>query len=96
MNHSTPLSNYWDNPHKQMQYLLTLEEPEARIFTEGYIQACLHLLETITDTKNRFLAAAMDEDLAKKDRALRFVALLDTFDLAVSERVATLRSLDTD
>lgn len=94
--YSTPIEpSYYDNPAKNLDYLNSLSSLDRDIYIRGYLQACYQFLESLIDTKNRFLNACLDSEAsATKDRLLAHVKLLDMLDEAVAERVNALRALD--
>lgn len=94
---STPLYplhiSYYDNPIDNLEFLKTLEDKEAELYTLGYVQACYQVMEALGDSKRRFLTAALatDEDDPLKSRLMSFVKLLDSLDLSLENRVDYLK-----
>lgn len=96
--YSTPTHSYYDNPLSHTAYLLTLNEGDSKMYTIGYVQACHHFLESLIETKNRFLTKALEyEDThPEHKRLLGHVDLLDMLDSAIAERVDLIGIYKTD
>ena len=88
---STPLKDYFDDPDLNAQFLEDLNKNDTHYYALGYIQACSHVRETLTDMKSKYLTVVMsteDSDIISK--GLSIANSLDTVDKALKDRTEVL------
>ena len=82
---------YIDNPRKSFDFVQGLEQRETEIYSAGYIQACYHVMEALSELKTTFLTKALTlEEREDKVRLLRYVKLLDPLEESLKDRVNDL------
>ena len=92
---STPLS-YKDNPTQALKALSDLEKPEATYFAIGYVQGCEHIIETLVDTRSKYLTMAIStEDRQKIQKISSITKTLDILEETIKKRVSILEAFLT-
>lgn len=88
---TTPIP-YSDDPKKAVKFLEDLNEHDTYHYAIGYVQACDHVSETLTDMKSKYYMMIIDNnDLDLKSKVLSITRSLDTLDTAIRERSAVIR-----
>lgn len=87
---ATPLG-YNDDPASTLKGLSELSTYEAKYFATGYIHACNHVNEILTDARSKFFVIAMStEDEHRKKKITGITKTLDLLEDALHNRCRIL------
>ena len=87
---ATPLG-YNDNPQNTLQGLSKLSMHEAKYFATGYIHACNHVNEILTDARSKFFTIQMStEDPQRIKKINGITKTLDLLEEALVKRTEIL------
>lgn len=89
--YATPLSYYTDDPMNALAFIESLDEEHTKTYAVGYVQACQHVQEALTDSKREFLTAALGAPDEVQIKLFAYVRLLDALEDTLSRRVNFLK-----